>query len=166
MNIKVVVSVLLIMLTSKAIAWEPSQAMVDKAYLDISLFPPYGRVTVEMAVDGKGLLSSLIIETDISYIDIPSDQLSSFEFPSLADVEVMHYGELNEGVGIGGSFSVCIPYGKLKTVGGADHWQRAVIEILVTENGEKIIDIPHPDDGPLRLGVNGCEVAALEVYGF
>lgn len=165
-KIRFTLCAVLILLCFRVFAWEPTQAVASKVQLEVVLFEPFEHADIEISIDDEGSVTSLSIATDLSYIDIPAEKLSAFKFPSLADIEVMHYGVLDEKVGIGGTFSLCIPYGKLKRIKDDKFWQRAVVEILVTEDGEHIIDIPHPNEGPLRMGPNGCEVAAQEVYGF
>ncbi len=64
------------------------------------------------------------------------------------------------------TFSVCIPYGRIKRVPEETYWQRAVISVRVTPEEENVNDIPIPTQDVKYMSMNGCEVAGMEVYGF
>ncbi|WP_444932886.1 hypothetical protein [Microbulbifer sp. JTAC008] len=166
MKLNVLISLLFMLVFSKALAWEPSQAYAKKISLEYELFPPFGNTQINMKVNGDGYIELLSISTGGRSIIIPANELQEFRYPSLPDVEIMHYGEKDAESGLGGTFSLCVPYGRIKRVENEKYWQRPVLAVFITPSEERIRDVPLPKNNTYYSEFNGCEISAQEVYGF
>ncbi|MDM3870122.1 hypothetical protein QSV34_02005 [Porticoccus sp. W117] len=165
MKLKLFVLSLAIVVFTPVFAWEPEQAPANSILIKYDLFEPYGTTEVEVSVDSNGYIETLQIRTGIKWVDVPKKDLTKYRHPSLPDTEIMHYGNYDDESGLGGSFSLCIPYGPLKRVEDGKYWQRAVLAIQVTPNAEYVKDIKFPKDGVYYEEMNGCQAAAQELYG-
>lgn len=166
MRTKCFICILTLAICTGALAWEPSQASARKIALEYDLFPPFGNTEINVKVGDDGYIEILSIATNHRMISIPAKDLKSFRYPSLADIEIMHYEEKDDESGLGGTFSLCIPYGHIKRVENEEYWQRPVLAVLVTPTEERIRDIPLSENNVHHVEPNGCEISAQEIYGF
>lgn len=166
MKINILICVLSILVCSKVLGWEPSQAYAKKISLEYDLFRPFGNTEIEVKVSDDGYIKHLSIFTGGRAIIIPANDLKEFRYPSLPDIEIMHYGEKDAESGLGGTFSLCIPYGRIERVDNEEYWQRSVLAVFITPSKERISDVPLPKNNTHYGELNGCEISAQEVYGF
>lgn len=145
-------------------AWEPYQQPATSIITNYDIFKPFGKTSVQVEISEKGVISKLKIKTEKRKIVIPVKDLAEFKYPSLPDMEIMSFGEATED-GIGGSFSLCIPYGHLERMESSGYWQRPVFSIAVGPDSYRIVNVPLPKNGTHFGESNGCESAGLEVYG-
>ena len=151
---------------SNALGWEPSQAYAKKISLEYELFPPFGNTLINVKVGDDGYIERLSISTSGRAIIFPAGELKGFRYPSLPDIEIMHYGEKDTESRLGGTFSLCIPYGRIERVKNEEYWQRPVLAVFITPSEERIRDVPLPKNNTHYSEFNGCEISAQEVYGF
>src|SRR5690606_15721279 len=116
-----------------------------------------------LKVNDDGYIELLSISTNGRKVSISPKNLKPFRYPSLPDIEIMHYGAKDEESGLGGTFSLCIPYGRIERVEDGKYWQRPVLAVLVTPSEERVIDVPLPKNDTHFAEVNGCEISAQEI---
>lgn len=165
MRAKYFICFLVMAVCARTLAWEPSQASARKVLLEYNLFQPFGITEIDLNVGNDGYIEILSIYTNGKMINIPSKDLKPFRYPSLPDIEIMHYGEKDDESGLGGTFSLCIPYGRIQRVENEKYWQRPVLAVFVTTSEERVRDIPLPKNNTHYGEINGCEISAQEVYG-
>ena len=161
-----VAGAILLFSCSVANSWEPTQEHATGVTLRYELFAPFGPTGIEISTNNLGFIDKFQLNSDVRFLEIPPEDLSGFRHPSLADVEVMHYGEEDRESGLGGNFSICVPYGPISRLDNERYWQRAVFYVQVFPDKEIVEVLPLPEEGVLNMGPNGCEIAAQEVYGF